>query len=151
MHVGSPYSRLVCWLACIRFVGLMLDPSMGRCIALSASKKQPCWANLPLTSCSTSCSLLPRKHQKKNVPTVKRYSKLLSTERIPLTRCFKPIQRVATLFCNTCDQPLCTECKASTHAAKMFAKHGTLLWCRGVAARGLTPPSVALLWVAQWS
>eukprot|EP00058_Branchiostoma_floridae_P026019 XP_002611509.1 hypothetical protein BRAFLDRAFT_117193 [Branchiostoma floridae] len=26
-------------------------------------------------------------------------------------------------FCNTCSQPLCTQCKETTHSAKMFSKH----------------------------
>ncbi len=34
-------------------------------------------------------------------------------------------QQTASLFCNTCDQPLCADCKATAHSAKMFAKHGT--------------------------
>lgn len=33
------------------------------------------------------------------------------------------IQMNAMVFCNTCDQALCNECRRLIHSAKMFAKH----------------------------
>ena len=32
----------------------------------------------------------------------------------------------ATVFCNTCDQALCNECRRLIHSAKMFAKHNVV-------------------------
>lgn len=29
----------------------------------------------------------------------------------------------ATIFCNTCSQALCPDCKQITHSAKMFSRH----------------------------
>ena len=32
----------------------------------------------------------------------------------------------AVVFCNTCDQALCNECRRLIHSAKMFSKHGVV-------------------------
>lgn len=38
-------------------------------------------------------------------------------------RCANCEEAEATLFCNTCDGPLCDACKELTHRGKFFAKH----------------------------